>query len=1420
MFRARRKVEPLINYQFTFTYNSDTTISFFQQWRPDCNSNYETVNTVSQGWGSLSRMVTPLGARVDYGYTNDDTHSLALNPDNAARESLASKTIRRDNDGTLLGTWTYATGLNGGGVTNPDGSFVTETMYPYDRAFAQVNNGFDGKEGLVYRTNNSGKVLIERHWTLMKFSSGENVAPGAGTFVTFNPVVDAEYTSLLENGQPVKMSAKTFQYDHNGNLIEEKCYDWFDPGPVTRDQQGVPMSVPGSATLLRTTTNAFHYDAIAPGAPDIYAKRAIATGAPLILNTIKETITGPSKTRFTYDDLGYGTPPIKGNLTQVSNWDDQAGTFHTTTHVYNTSGNLTSTADPNGHTTLFYYDDATQVSPTRIVVDPDNGMGQQTTTFVYDSSTGLVKSQTDPNGKTTTIDYGNHLLGGMIDPFARPGTTIGPAVTSVANGVIYTNQQQRVKTHYFDQARRVVVETDLNQGDDKKLKSRTTVDELGRAILTERNEDGTDNYTISAQTVYIQMGLITLTSNPKRSAAAPTDGWTRTTRDTLGRVTQVAAFSTASQPPTTGTNSNWTGSVASSYYAHQTTVTDQANKTRRSETDGLGRLKQVIEDLNGLNYETNYTYDTLGNLRRVQQGTQSRHFAYDSLSRLIYARNPEQGVNAAFNYTDTSVTPSHNQWSMKYTYYANGNLNTRTDACNTTATYTYDKLNRNTGITYTGGVTTPSVKRYYDTETPPTGLPGGFNRGDAKGRLIAVTYNNSIEGSYYGYDALGRVQQSIQRTQGQDYTFTYAYDLAGHLTEQTYPSLRKVVTNYDLAGRLNEVELPGKNWSYVSQYNYAAHGAPTTMKLGNALREQMAFNSRLQLTEIKLGTDTTSDSIFKLNYLYGTVNNPNDPDYMIAATQNNGNIGRIKYTIGGVLQYSQTYQYDGVNRLSYGVEHNQGMPSSPAWWQKFAYDQWGNRGMDVPNSSPLVTQGGQALQLADFSGASNRITRSGYTTQNCTGNLTAEPANNSVMPVIPAKSYSYDGENRVLTAVVGGATTNYIYDGEGRRVKKLTGGVTTVFVYNAAGQLIAEYNDAALSPVIGGTKYVTADHLGSTRAVTSGGFGTVKARYDYLPFGEELAAGIGIRTAGPSGLGYSPSPDQLRQKFDGYARDSETGLDFAGARYYGGVMGRFTSPDDFWKDTQLADPQSWNKYAFVRNNPLTYIDPTGEKATVTITVNQDDKTAAIVVSASLVVYAGDKNISQKKLQQTADRIKKQIESTYSGSYTENGITYTLSANINVQVASQDKANELGSKGEVDNLVGVFSGDIIGFHDALNNGEMISAEAAMFRVEGEAFDRMAVAANSDVGKGIVNGFPHEFGHGMGVEHLPPGTVMTRTPGALDAPSRLTQQDFSALFGSAIMTDRAINSGSFARARNPKAPPASTTVTRRAYYVYPN
>ena len=81
----------------------------------------------------------------------------------------------------------------------------------------------------------------------------------------------------------------------------------------------------------------------------------------------------------------------------------------------------------------------------------------------------------------------------------------------------------------------------------------------------------------------------------------------------------------------------------------------------------------------------------------------------------------------------------------------------------------------------------------------------------------------------------------------------------------------------------------------------------------------------------------------------------------------------------------------------------------------------------------------------------------------------------------------------------------------------------------------------------------------------------VVGRHDYIPFGEEIPGGIAGRN------GQFGASDNVTQKFTGKERDTETSLDYFGARYYAAGMGRFLVPDAFYKDSHVGDPQSWNE---------------------------------------------------------------------------------------------------------------------------------------------------------------------------------------------------------------------------------------------------
>ena len=189
-----------------------------------------------------------------------------------------------------------------------------------------------------------------------------------------------------------------------------------------------------------------------------------------------------------------------------------------------------------------------------------------------------------------------------------------------------------------------------------------------------------------------------------------------------------------------------------------------------------------------------------------------------------------------------------------------------------------------------------------------------------------------------------------------------------------------------------------------------------------------------------------------------------------------------------------------------------------------------------------------------------------------------------------ARQITFNGDNKQVEVkdANGNAIGKYYYDGEGKRVKKVTATETTIFVYSV-GKLAAEYStQISQNPT---TSYTTADHLGSPRVITDK-TGNIKSRRDFMPFGEDIFVGVGGRT-GATGQRYSSSADDIRQKFTGYQKDSETNLDFAEARMYENRHGRFTAVDPLIASGKSANPQTFNRYVYVGNSPLVITDPLG-----------------------------------------------------------------------------------------------------------------------------------------------------------------------------------------------------------------------------------
>jgi RHS repeat-associated protein len=591
--------------------------------------------------------------------------------------------------------------------------------------------------------------------------------------------------------------------------------------------------------------------------------------------------------------------------------------------------------------------------------------------------------------------------------------------------------------------------------------------------------------------------------------------------------------------------------------------------------DGMSRPTSVSLPTGALT-TTTYGVTSLGQTATVSAaamvagsaGTMKRQSTTDALGRLVQVIEDPTGLAYPTTYSynalddltavnQSGLTRSFAYDSLKrlrqatnpesgtitYAYDQSGNLATKVDARNITTTLSYDPLNRILSKTYSSGGT---VSYAYDN------AQSGCN---GLARLASVTYSASVT-NYSCYDAVGHVTASSQTTGTTTYPFQYTWDLSGALHSETYPSGRTLTNTYDAAGQIGLLQgtLAGNTTNYASNIVYAAQGALKSLSLNNGLTETWTFDAKsLQPTQL---VASGANASLTLGWNYG------------ADAYNNGNI--LSATIAGNgLSATQSFTYDPLSRLATSAEGS-------AWSRSYGYDAFGNgwvtanTGLNLDPTTPTAS--------SNFT-SQNRLNvdNSNY---DAAGNQTA----------IAGFTNVYDAESRLATSTISGVTTTYTYDGDGHRVQKANGSTTTVYVYDAAGQLAAEYGPPSSAPCA--TCYLTADTLGSTRMLTDA-TGTVKSLHDYLPFGEEINSGVNGRTS-TWGTAYPT------QKFTGKERDSETGLDYFGARYLSSAQERFTSPDAVFADQHPADPQSWNLYSYVGNNPLHYVDPTGRGKTLDI----------------------------------------------------------------------------------------------------------------------------------------------------------------------------------------------------------------------------
>lgn len=355
--------------------------------------------------------------------------------------------------------------------------------------------------------------------------------------------------------------------------------------------------------------------------------------------------------------------------------------------------------------------------------------------------------------------------------------------------------------------------------------------------------------------------------------------------------------------------------------------------------------------------------------------------------------------------------------------------------------------------------------------------------------------------------------------------------------------------------------------SYATGITYAPNGSPSGLTMGNGIGESVSIDPRLRPHTIAAAKGGVQ--LLSVTNGYAASGNVSSQQLSISVS-------------GGSAGYGQTFGYDNVNRLIGASETNAGAGTA-SWSQVYGFDAYGNRAV---TSSTFPLSISTPVSTSQYDGATNRIALAPDNSSmpsdayDAAGNLTDHPK---------MGQFTYDAEGRMTSASIAGALTSYTYDGEGRRVMTSGPSGTTVFLYDAQGQLLAEYGGLAQGL---GTRYLTADAVGSTRMVTDAN-GNVTSRHDYAPFGEELmpSSNTTVRTTGNGFIGQEPG---IRFEFTGQERDQETGFDYFAARHYGSSIGRFMVPDPAGNVVaDFSNPQTWNMYSYARNNPLTYVDPSG-----------------------------------------------------------------------------------------------------------------------------------------------------------------------------------------------------------------------------------
>lgn len=463
-------------------------------------------------------------------------------------------------------------------------------------------------------------------------------------------------------------------------------------------------------------------------------------------------------------------------------------------------------------------------------------------------------------------------------------------------------------------------------------------------------------------------------------------------------------------------------------------------------------------------------------------------------------------------------------------------------------------------------------------------------------KLRQIVYSNAVipTGSVsLTYDAnYGRLSSLTDTTGRTSYTY-YPVSLtpalgAGLLSSVDAPLANDVITyTYDSLNRRNGRSINGV--TSTSKYDSAGRVIEETNALGRFVYTYVNQTERIKSILFPNGQITafdyfgnTEDQRLKQIWnktTYGNTLSKFDYTYNAA-----GQITTWSQQLGGNPVKTYEFAYDSVDQLNSVMQRSAQLPVSITQYA-YRYDSASNRLMENTATSVTSSRYNNLNQLIQQIRTDTSRNAGGLpvNTPNTNINSISYDANgNTTSTTSPAVTYFWDAADHLVKIVQGGNTTEFIYDGIGRRVaEKLNGVIVKTFLWDGA-ELVEERNATGAITIkrffsqgeqIGGVPYYfTKDHLGSTREMTDAA-GTVKARYDYSPYGKRT------RIAGTMDADFG---------FTGHYFHAPTGLYLALYRAYDVNSGRWLNRDP------IEEQGGLNLYVYVENNPISRIDFRGD----------------------------------------------------------------------------------------------------------------------------------------------------------------------------------------------------------------------------------